>query len=48
MIEYIRKRAAKLRERAASVMDQTVKADYLSGARYLDLVADEIEAQFHE
>lgn len=44
---YIRSRAAKLRERAAATMDPAVRDDYVSGARHLELVADELDADFH-
>lgn len=46
--QYIRDRAAKLRERATQGLDEAVQNDYKSGARHLDLVADEIENGFHE
>lgn len=42
-VSYIRKRAAALRDRAAHTLDPDVRSDYTSGARYLDLVGDEIE-----
>ena len=46
-IAYIRKRADGLREQAAKSLDPYVRDDYTSGARYLNLVADELEAEFH-
>lgn len=47
-VEYIRERAAKLRTAAVGIMDEDVRSDYTSGARYLELVADEIEGGLHE
>ena len=47
-VSYIRRRAEGLRAQAATTMDPAVRDDYTSGARYLDLVADEIEHGFHE
>jgi len=47
-VSYIRKRAIALREAAAKTLDPAVRDDYTSGARYLDLVADELEHGFHE
>lgn len=44
---YIRRRAEKLRKAATAVIDPEVRSDYTSGARYLDLVADEIEQDLH-
>ena len=46
-VEYIRRRAEALRTAAATAMDPTVRDDYTSGARYLNLVADELDAEFH-
>ena len=46
-IAYIRNRATGLREQAAKSLDPEVRQDYTSGARYLDLVADELEHEFH-
>lgn len=46
-IAYIRKRADGLLSKAFKMMDPTVRADYQSGARYLNLVADELDAEFH-
>lgn len=47
-ITYIRNRADGLREAADKALDPTVRDDYISGARYLNLVADELEHGFHE
>jgi hypothetical protein len=47
-VAYIRNRAEKLRAAASAVMDPDVRSDYTSGARYLELVADEIDAGMHE
>ena len=47
VVEYIRNRATGLREQAAKSLDPAVRDDYTSGARYLDLVADELEHEFH-
>ena len=47
LVQYIRNRAATLRVRAGSAMDPDVRADYTSGARHLELVADELDAEFH-
>lgn len=47
-IAYIRDRAEKLRQNAGIALDPAVRDDYTSGARYLDLVADELEHGFHE
>ena len=46
-VRYIRNRAATLRSKSASTMDPDVRADYTSGARHLELVADELDAEFH-
>ena len=47
-IEYIRRRAEKLRTAAASAIDPTVRDDYASGARHLEITADELKSGFHE
>jgi hypothetical protein len=46
-VEYIRQRAARLREAASKTMDPDSRADYRSGAKYLDLVAEEIHQGLH-
>lgn len=46
-VQYIRQRAARLREAAAATLDPDVRSDYTSGARYLEMVADEIEHDLH-
>ena len=45
--EYMRDRATKLRERAKQGLDEVTQADYTSGARHLEVVADEIDNEFH-
>ena len=45
--DYIRERAAKLRERAKLGLDEATQSEYTAGARHLEIVADEIENEFH-
>jgi hypothetical protein len=47
-VAYIRARAAKLRAAIDVTLDPDVRSDYTSGARYLELVADEIESGLHD
>lgn len=46
--DYIRQRAAKLRERAKQGLDEAAQSEYTAGARHLEIVADEIDGGFHE
>lgn len=47
-VKYIRDRAERLRKASDETMDDEVRSEYRHGARYLNLVADEIEAGFHD
>lgn len=46
--QYMRDRAAVLRARATQGLDENAQSDYKSGARHLEIVADELDAGFHE
>ena len=47
-VKYMRNRATALREAADKALDPETYTKYRTGAMYVDLVADEIEAGFHE
>lgn len=46
-VEYIRNRAEGLLSKATQTMDPERQDEYKHGARYLNLVADELDAEFH-